>query len=96
MQGPGVPPQICDAEHVEHAAPPLPHALFDVPDTHCPAEQQPPHEVLSHVQLPLTQRVPLPHEPVMHVPPHPSLAPHALPAQLGTQAHALLLQLQPL
>lgn len=32
----------------------------------------------------------------MQVPPHPSLAPHALLVQDGTQEHALLMQLQPL
>lgn len=67
-----------------------------MPVRHWLAEQQPPHEVLSQTQLPLTQRVPLPHVPDWQVPPQPSLAPHALPEQLGTQAHALLVQLQPL
>lgn len=90
------PPQICDAEHTEQVAPPLPQLAFVLPDTHCPeAEQHPPHVVLSHVQVPLTQCVPLPQVPAMHVPPQPSLAPQAFAEQFGTQAHALLVQAQP-
>ena len=65
MQGPALPPaQTYVAEHVVHAAPPLPQVALVVPVRHWPAEQQPPHEVLSQTQLPLTHRVPLPHVPV--------------------------------
>jgi hypothetical protein len=97
MHGPLLPPlQTWVAEHVVHAAPPLPQVAFVMPVRHWPAEQQPPQEVLSQTQLPLTQRVQLPHVPAMHVPPQPLLAPHALPAQSGTQTHALVVQVQPL
>jgi hypothetical protein len=81
---------VVGAAHARHAAPPLPQALVAVPAKHCPAEQQPVHEVPSHAHTPLTQCCPLPQLPVVHTPPQPSLAPHALPAQLGEHPHTPL------
>jgi len=52
------------------------------------------HDDGSHAQVPLTQCRPLPQDPVAQVPPHPSLAPHAFPVQLGTQTHEPWVQLQ--
>jgi hypothetical protein len=43
------------------------------------------HEVESQTQAPLAQCRPVPQLPVWHVPPHSSLAPHALSVQLGVQ-----------
>jgi hypothetical protein len=82
-----VPAHDCRPVHALHALPPVPHAADVVPDWHCPAEQQPPHDVASHAQVPCTQCWPSAHDPALHVEPHPSLAPHALPAQLGVQPH---------
>jgi hypothetical protein len=50
----------CPALHVPvphdvHPPPWFPHAVDVVPATHCPAEQQPLHDVPSHLQLPDTQ-----------------------------------------
>ena len=53
------------------------------------------HDDESHTQLPPTQCRPLLQDPVAHVPPHPSLAPHAFPEQSGTQTHEPWVQLQP-
>jgi hypothetical protein len=39
----------------------------------------------SHAHVPLKQRWLVPQVPCMHTPEHPSLAPHALPVQLGAQ-----------
>jgi hypothetical protein len=42
------------------------------------------HVVPSHAQTPAAvQCSPAPHDPVVHTPPHPSSAPHVLPAQLA-------------
>jgi hypothetical protein len=80
-------PQTWSDEHVVHALPPEPHESRRNPDTHCPAEQQPfAHDATSQTHEPAMHSVPAPHVPVAQTPPHPSLAPHALPAQLGTQA----------
>lgn len=65
-------------EHFAHVAPSWPHALVDVPDWQIEPAQQPLHDVGSHTHAPPSQCCPMPHEPVMHVPPHPSEAPHAL------------------
>jgi len=74
----------CAHAHALHAPPPAPHALVAVPAAHCPPEQHPLHDVASHAQIPLTQWSPVPLQlPVWHVPPQPSLAPHALPVQLA-------------
>ncbi len=74
--------------HAMHALPPVPHALCAVPGRHCPIEQQPlAHDVASQVHAPATHAWPPGHEPLLHVPPHPSLAPHALPVQLGVHPH---------
>jgi hypothetical protein len=78
-------------EHATHACPPLPQALLVVPGSHRPAEQHPvAHDVELHVHMPLTHASPLGQEPELHVPPQPSLAPHALPVQLGVHPHVPL------
>jgi hypothetical protein len=66
-----------------HAMPPAPHALFVVPGLHVPPEQHPEQEMVSQVHMPLVQRRPLPQVPLAQMSPHPSLAPHALPPQVG-------------
>jgi hypothetical protein len=48
-------PHVCPAKHATHAFPPVPHALDAVPSAHCPAEQQPVHDVVSHTHAPLAQ-----------------------------------------
>jgi len=58
-----------------------------VPPTHSLFEQHPPHELASHAHTLPTHSCPAPHEPAEHDPPHPSLAPHGWPAQLGVQPH---------
>jgi hypothetical protein len=73
--------------HAVHPLPPLPHAVDVVPATHCPVEQHPPHDVVSHVQTPDEQRRPLSQLPAWHVPPHPSLSPHAAFVQSGVHPH---------
>jgi hypothetical protein len=82
---------VCPLEHATHACPPAPQALLAVPDSHCPAEQHPvAHDVELHVHVPLTHAWPLGQEPLVHTPPHPSLAPHALPVQLAVHPHTPL------
>jgi hypothetical protein len=71
------------AEHAAHAPPPCPHAAGALPVSHPFASQQPAHVVASHLQAPATQRSPAPHEPDVQIPWQPSLAPQALPSQLG-------------
>jgi hypothetical protein len=79
--------QLWLPRHVEHAVPPKPHALNAVPGRHPPAEQQPEHVAESQTHTPAAQVRPLPQVPVAHVPPQPSSAPHAAPAQLGVHPH---------
>jgi hypothetical protein len=74
---------VCVPPHVTHAAPPAPHEVVVVPARHELPLQQPEHDVVSHTQVPAEQRWPVLHAPVVQVPPQPSLAPHALPLQLG-------------
>jgi hypothetical protein len=71
--------------HASHSVPPLPHAPSLVPLSHVDPVQHPAHDVPSHTQRPSSHRCPAPHVPLVQAPPQPSLAPHALPAQLGTQ-----------
>jgi hypothetical protein len=52
--------------------------------------QQPAHDVASQAQTPSWQRWPLPQLPLVQTPPQSSVAPQALPAQLGVQPHAPL------
>jgi hypothetical protein len=87
---------VCVVAQTEQVAPPVPHAPSPDPPWHSPPAQQPLHDDGSHAQLPPTQCRPLPQEPAAHVPPHPSLAPHALPVQSGTQTQEPWVQLQPL
>jgi hypothetical protein len=77
--------QSWPALHALHAAPPVPQAPSSAPVRHDDPLQQPEHKVGSHVQTPAEQRCPALHDPSWHVPPQPSSAPHALPAQLGVQ-----------
>ena len=93
QHGSPLPPQVAQAASPQavpsgqtmHAAPPLPHSVSSVPDSQTPPLQQPAHDVASQVHAPLTQWLPSGHEPPAQVPEQPSLAPQALPAQLGTQ-----------
>ncbi len=78
-------PHATPLAHATHTLPPPPHASCSVPGSQLETSQQPLHEVPSQMQRPVSQCWPLPHEPSWHEPPHPSSAPHALPAQLGTQ-----------
>jgi hypothetical protein len=80
-------PHVAPDGHGTHTAPPLPQAPLSVPAMHDVPLQQPAHELVSQTHPPLTQCWPVPQLPVMHTPPHPSLAPHALAAQLGVQPH---------
>ena len=73
--------------HVVQFAPPLPHAAVSVPTSQVDPLQQPAHDFASHMQLPFTHSCPLPHPPLAQWPPQPSLAPQALPVQLGTHSH---------
>lgn len=73
--------------HVRHALPALPHALLAAPPRQAPAEQHPAHEVPSHAHAPEAQWRPDPHVPLVQVPPHPSLPPHATPVQSGVHPH---------
>jgi hypothetical protein len=77
------PEQTCDDEHAWQAPPPVPHEALVVPPRHCPAEQQPLHEVKSQMHEPFEQTSPAPQVPVWHVPPQPSLAPQLFPEQLA-------------
>jgi hypothetical protein len=77
------PVQVCGLVQAMHVAPPVPQALSVVPDKQVFPLQQPLHAVASQTHVPAEQRWPVLHEPVWQVPPHPSLAPHALPVQLG-------------
>jgi hypothetical protein len=76
-------PHVVPGSHATHDAPPFPHAVSDVPVAQAAPAQQPAHVLGSHVHAPATQRWPAPHAPILHTPPQPSLAPHALLAQLG-------------
>jgi hypothetical protein len=78
-------PQVVPPAQIAHATPPWPHAVFVLPTSHVLPLQQPLHEVPSHTHAPLTQCWPVAQVPAAHTPPQPSLAPHALPAQLGVQ-----------
>lgn len=72
------------APHVAQTTPPCPHAPFDVPVWQVFPLQQPAHdEAVSQTHTPVLHRRPALQLPAMQVPPHPSLAPQALPAQLG-------------
>jgi hypothetical protein len=51
--------------------------------------QQPLHDTPSQWQTPATHRWPVAHAPAGHTLPQPSLAPQALPAQLGVHDPAL-------
>lgn len=85
---PQLPPaHVVPDEHEVQSAPPWPQALVDVPLWHAPPEQQPEHDVESHAQAPDKQWSPEGQVPVVHRPPQPSSAPHALPVQLGVQPH---------
>ncbi len=81
-------PQASPLAHAWHTVPPIPHALEELPGSHVETSQHPLHELPSHTHTPVVQCWPLPHEPCWHAPPHPSSAPHALPAQLGVHPHA--------
>jgi hypothetical protein len=83
---PQLTPHLVPARQRVHWAPPMPQAFGSVPARHAPVlEQHPVHEVESQTHAPLAQCRPAPHVPDTHVPEHPSLAPHALPVQLGVQ-----------
>src|SRR5215472_6409194 len=84
-QAPHVIPQIVPLGHTMHATPPAPHAPGLVPDAQVTPLQHPEQEVGSQAQLPCTQCCPVPQAPLVHTPLQPSLAPQALPAQLGVQ-----------
>ncbi len=81
-----VPPEQVPVEHVAHTAPSRPHAPPVVPARQLLPLQHPLHEVGSQTQTPASQCWPEPHAPVMHCPPHPSLAPHVLPPHCGTHS----------
>jgi hypothetical protein len=76
-------PQVVPDAHATHATPPLPQAVWSFPDSQLFPLQQPPHDATSHLHTPATHRVPEPHPPCVQTDAHPSLSPHALPAQLG-------------
>ena len=72
------------ALHESQASPFAPHASCAAPGMQVFPWQHPvPHDTASHVHVPPTQCCPLSQLPLLHTPPHPSLAPHALPVQLG-------------
>jgi hypothetical protein len=75
-------------EHNEQGSPPLPHVEALVPATQAAAAQQPLHDAASHTHRPLAQRSPAPHEPEVHTPLHPSLAPQGLAAHVGVHVPA--------
>ena len=68
-------------------APPLPQAELCVPARHCWSAAQQPSAQDWEVQrqLPLTQVCPAGQAPLAQLPPQPSSAPQALPAQVGWQ-----------
>ena len=75
--------------HDAQASPFVPHASVAVPGMQVFPWQHPlAHDDASHVHVPPTQCWPLPQLPLLHTPPQPSLAPHALPVQLGVHSHA--------
>jgi hypothetical protein len=76
-------PHATPGGHAAHTVPPRPHAPSSAPPRHDEPLQQPAHDVGSQLHTPTTQRWPGPHAPELHTPPQSSLAPHALPAQLG-------------
>jgi hypothetical protein len=80
-------PHVVPFAHDTQRVPPVPHAPSLVPLSHVVPLQHPPHDVPSHTQSPSSQRCPAPHVPLVQTPPHPLLAPHAFPAQLGSQPH---------
>ncbi len=78
--------------HVEHAVPPAPHAVWEVPLSHVEPLQQPVHDVASHLHTPARHRSPCPHVPRVQTPSHPLLWPQALPAHElvhGPEPHTL-------
>jgi hypothetical protein len=86
----------CGALHDAQAPPFVPHAFCAVPGMQVLPWQHPAgHDDASHVQVPPTQCWPLPQLPLLHSPPHPSLAPHTLPEQFGVQPQVPALQLVP-
>ncbi len=80
-------PQATPLAHAAHTVPPAPHAVSLVPGWQADTSQQPVHEAPSQTHNPVTHRWPLPHAPLSQTPPHPSPAPHALPAQVGVHPH---------
>ena len=80
---PHVVPQVVPDAHSMQTVPPCPHAVLSVPDSHVVPLQHPLHDVASHAHTPFEHSCPVPHVPLVHTPPHPSLAPHALPVQLA-------------
>jgi hypothetical protein len=69
-----------------HSVCPGPQIDWHWPPTHCCPH---PHGGLHGLgwQVPPEQNSPPGHEPLLHVPPQPSDAPHALPVQFGWQWH---------
>ena len=82
-------PQVCPLPHATHTV--WPHAVWLDPLAHVEPLQQPEHDVGSHAQTPVTQRCPVAHDPSLQMPPHVSLAPHALPVQSGVHPHTAAL-----
>jgi hypothetical protein len=80
------PVQVVPLPHSAQGAPCLPQALALVPGMHVLPLQHPAHP-LWHSHVPLWHAVPVGHVPVLQVPPHPSGAPHALPAHCGVHEH---------
>lgn len=75
------------AVHWMHELPPEPHATAALPSSHVAPSQHPAHDAGPHSQTPSLQDWPVAHDPVAHVPPQPSSAPHA-PVHDGTQSQA--------
>jgi hypothetical protein len=72
--------------HGAQATPQAPHDGLLVPLSHVEPLQQPAHDVASHVHTPDRQCCPASHPPSVHTAAQPSLAPQALPVQLGVHA----------
>jgi hypothetical protein len=82
------------ALHNAQASPLVPHASCADPGMQVFPWQHPVgHDTASHVHVPPTQCCPVPQLPLLHIPPQPSLAPHAL--QLGVQPHVPPVQVVP-
>lgn len=77
------PVHVCVLLQVWQVAPPLPHAPVLVPAAQVLPLQHPVHVVGSHTHAPPEHFCPVPHVPVVQVPPQPSLPPHATPVQFG-------------